>query len=160
MSVCAVILYAQDQNKTNSFSRLTAQTMEDDLPIHRFRSTADGPEHDDPRVNKMLAQLRSEDYPGALEVTKQIIETQPDNVTLHYYAGSLAQRIGDSETAKRYFQNVRMNSDLFYKDALKKLALIYYEDQQLNLCRQMLDDLHSIASEDEILWSEQLKALL
>ena len=160
LSICAVIIYAQDQKKANSFAKLTAQTMEDDLPSHRFRSSPIGPKHEDPRINEMLTQLRAENYIGALELTAQLIATQPENVTLQYYAGSLAHRTGDSEAAKKYFQNVRMNSDLFYRDALKKLALLYYEDQQSQLCRQMLQDLAQNANDAELAWSAQLKALL
>ncbi len=106
-----------------------------------------------------MTAVRSEEYEVALQKIRVMMQRDPENVTLYWFAAGIAERLGRQEQAVRYLQRVRMNSTIYYRPALKKLALLHYTLGQYSRCEAMLNALEGNEFADRP-WIENFRSLL
>jgi tetratricopeptide (TPR) repeat protein len=144
--------------ESNRYERLYATyrgIVERDLPNFQSRSSGASSV-----LDSFEMELSLEDYAGAIDHLEQMILENPFNSTLKYYAAVLHERNKNYLASIEYYHRVRLNSEIFHLDALKRLTLLYIKLDKSERAREMLTELSRLGSADEQVWAREIAAEL
>ncbi len=152
----AAYTYLQEGLKSQMLNKLSAQVGAGQLPNStrnadiRLRRAAEISNH----------HIEQSDYELALLSVEELIAEPSDDITLHLYAGLLAERGQLWQKALEHFEIIRMNSEEYYQNALQRLALIHYQRGDVYKAQQMISDfLQTTEEDDQIQWAIQMQTL-
>jgi len=86
-------------------------------------------------------KINKNDMAGAQNELQNAIEAEPDNVSVIITAGSVAEKLGDEESAKKYY-SMALDKDAANFDATYSLGAMYY-----NKAASMTEELNSYAND-------------
>ena len=123
-----------------------------DLPALRTRSLESGQV---PYI-KLENALVDEKYPLALECLNTMISIDSSNITLRFYRAVLNEKLGNHLQAIDGYQIVRLNSNLFHRAALKRLALLYIKLDEHTRASEMLSEIYEIGEKQDQDWAREV----
>ncbi|MBK8502746.1 MAG: hypothetical protein IPL46_11290 [Saprospiraceae bacterium] len=123
-----------------------------DLPPLRTRSFEPG----QVRYVELENALVDENYGLALEYLETMIANDSTNNTLRFYNAVLNEQLGQYLQAIDGYQIVRLNSDLFDRAALRRLALLYIKLNDRQRAQEMLSELQEIGEKQDHTWARKV----
>jgi tetratricopeptide (TPR) repeat protein len=127
-----------------------------DLPLLRTRSL----QPDQVPNIELENALVNENYALALEYLETMISDDETNNTLRFYEAVLHEQLGQYLKAIDEYQIVRLNSDLFDRAALRRLALLYIKINDLQRAHEMLSELQEIGEKQDDDWARRVQQQL
>ena len=88
--------------------------------------------------------FRNEKYQESLFFFENLLETQPENPTAHYFTGISALNLGELEQAIENLTYARLNDENFYEDATWQLILANLGIGNTTEAKALIDDLLKI----------------